>query len=393
VKQVSVVYLDCFSGVSGNMLLGGLLDLGLPEEHMRSMLAELPVSGYEFLTKRVEKQGISAVYVDVKVTKRQHHRHLPDILHTIEASSLPHMVKETARAIFLRLAAAEAKVHNATLEDVHFHEVGAVDAIVDVVGTAFGLHELGITGLYASKLHAGAGFVKCDHGLMPVPAPATAELLQGIPWYGGEIKRELVTPTGAAIVATLAKGFGPMPDRFVSRKIGYGAGTWELEIPNVLRMISGDLQPRQDELLIVECNIDDMNPQDYSLAMDKLFDAGALDVWLTPIIMKKSRPAHTLSILAPSLALDSVARVALTETTSIGLRYYPVERIIADRSELIVATVWGSVRVKISRHQGKVCQVTPEYEDCLRLSLASGEPVRIVRQAALAAAFLLPETE
>jgi uncharacterized protein (TIGR00299 family) protein len=390
---MSVIYLDCFSGVSGNMLLGGLLDLGLPEEQLRSMLANLPISGYELLTKRVEKHGISAVYVDVKLTKRQHHRHLSDILQIIETSGLPKSVIETANAIFLRLAAAEAKVHNATLEDVHFHEVGAVDAIVDVVGTAFGLHELGITSLYASKLHAGAGFIKCDHGLMPVPAPATAELLQGIPWYGGDIKRELVTPTGAAIVSTLAKGFGSMPDRFVSRKIGYGAGTWELEIPNVLRMIYGDLQPRQDELLIIECNIDDMNPQDYSPAMDKLFDAGALDVWLTPIIMKKSRPAHTLSILAPSVALDVVARVALTETTSIGLRYFPVERIIADRSELTVETAWGRVRVKISRHQGKVCQVTPEYEDCLRLSHSCGEPVRIVRQAALAAAFLLPETE
>jgi uncharacterized protein (TIGR00299 family) protein len=390
---MSVVYLDCFSGVSGNMLLGGLLDLGLPEEQLRSMLAQLPISGYELLTKRVEKNGISAVYVDVRLTKRQHHRHLPDILHSIEASPLPQTVKETASAIFLRLATAEAKVHNATIDDVHFHEVGAVDAIVDVVGTVFGLHELGITSLYASRLHAGAGFVKCDHGLMPVPAPATAELLQGIPWYGGDIKRELVTPTGAAIVSTLAKGFGPMPDRFVSSRIGYGAGTWDLEIPNLLRMICGDLQPRQDELLVIECNIDDMNPQDYSPAMDKLFDAGALDVWLTPVIMKKSRPAHTLSILASSAALDAVAQVALTETTSIGLRYFPVERIIADRSELTVETVWGSVRVKISRYQGKVCQVTPEYEDCLRLSRSCGEPVRIVRQAALAAAFLLPETE
>lgn len=390
---MSVVYLDCFAGVSGNMLLGGLLDLGLPEAALRVMLAGLPLSGYELLTKRVEKQGISAVYVDVKLTKRQHHRHLPDILKIIDEAELPAAVKETATAVFLRLAAAEAKVHYATVDDVHFHEVGAVDAIIDIVGAAFGLHELGITDLYASRLHAGAGFVKCAHGLMPVPAPATAELLQGIPWYGGDIKRELVTPTGAAIVATMAKGFGAMPDRFVSHQIGYGAGTWELEIPNVLRMFCGELQPRQDQLLVVECNIDDMNPQDYAPAMDKLFAAGALDVWLTPTLMKKSRPAHTLSILAPAAVLEAVVQTALTETTSIGLRYFPVERIIADRTELTVETAWGLVRVKISRYQGKVCQITPEYEDCLRLSHTCGEPVRIIRQAALAAAFLLPEAE
>lgn len=390
---MAVVYLDCFSGVSGNMLLGGLLDLGLPEEQLRSMLAKLPVGGYEFLCKRVEKHGISAMYVDVKVTKRQHHRHLPDILNIIETSGLPQAVKETASAIFLRLAVAEAKVHNTTMEDIHFHEVGAVDAIVDVVGTAFGLYELGIDTLYASKLHAGAGFVKCDHGLMPVPAPATAELLHGIPWYGGDIKRELVTPTGAAIVSVLSKGFGLIPEGFVSQKIGYGAGTWDLEIPNVLRMLWGNIQAAKKELLVIESNIDDMNPQDYAVAMDKLFAAGALDVWLTPVVMKKGRPANTLSVLAASTALDAVARVVLLETTSIGIRFHAVERIIADRSEIMVTTPWGSVKVKISRHEGRVCQITPEYEDCLRLSLASDEPVRIVRQAALAAAFLLPETE
>lgn len=390
---MSILYLDCFSGVSGNMLLGGLLDLGLSEEQFRSMLSKLPVTGYELIVKRVEKQGISAVYVDVKLTKRQHHRHLPDIIHIIESSGLPQQVKDTATAIFLRLAKAEAKVHNTTLEDIHFHEVGAVDAIIDIVGTAFGFHELGVNTLYASKLHAGTGFVKCDHGLMPIPAPATAELLQGIPWYGGNIKRELVTPTGAAILASLSQGFGPMPDRFVSHKIGYGAGSWDLEIPNVLRMMYGKLQSRQDELLVIECNIDDMNPQDYASAMDKLFAVGALDVWLTPILMKKGRPAHTLSILASSQSLDLIAKVVLTETTSLGIRYFPVERIIADRSELTVETAWGSVRIKVSRHCGKICQITPEYDDVLRLSQLCGEPVRTVRQAALSAAFLLPELE
>ncbi|MDU4959762.1 MAG: nickel pincer cofactor biosynthesis protein LarC [Sporomusaceae bacterium] len=390
---MAVVYLDCFSGVSGNMLLGGLLDLGLPEELLRSTLAKLPVSGYELQVSRVEKQGISAAYVDVKLTKRQHHRHLPDILDIIAKADLAPAVRENAAAIFLRLAAAEAKVHNAAPEDVHFHEVGAVDAIIDIVGTAFGFHELGIGEVYASKLHAGAGFVKCAHGVMPVPAPATAELLQGIPWYGGDIKRELVTPTGAAIISVLSKGFGTMPDRFVSRKIGYGAGTWNLEIPNVLRILYGDIQPRQDQLLVIECNIDDMNPQDYPAAMDRLFAAGALDVWLTPAMMKKSRPAHVLSVLAPAAVLEMVAQTVLNETTSIGLRYFPVERLIADRSELTVQTVWGVVRVKVSRYQGKVCQITPEYEDCLQLSQVCGEPVRIIRQEALAAAFMLPETD
>lgn len=390
---MSVLYLDCFSGVSGNMLLGALLDIGLPEERLRFMLEQLPVNGYELSIERVEKQGISAVYVDVKLTKRQPHRHLPDILQIIAASGLDEAVKKTASDVFMRLAKAEAKVHNAALDDVHFHEVGAVDAIIDIVGTAFGIHELGVSSVYASKLHVGAGFVKCAHGMMPVPAPATAELLQGVPWYSGDVQRELVTPTGAAIVATLAQEFGSPPARFINQRIGYGAGSWELSIPNVLRMMVGTVQDQMDGLVVVETNIDDMSPQDYTPAMDKLLAAGSLDVWLTPVLMKKGRPGSLLSVLTTQAELETISNIILQETTSIGVRYYPIERIVAARTEIMVATVWGQVRVKVSRYQGVVCQITPEYEDCLRLSKTSGEPVRLIRQAALAAALILPETE
>lgn len=389
---MSVLYLDCFAGISGNMLLGALIDAGLPEERLRKMLAKLPVSGYELMVKRVEKQGISAVYVDVRVTKHQHHRHLPDILQIIETADLPQSVKDNSKKVFMRLAEAEAKVHNTTLEDIHFHEVGAVDAIVDVVGTVFGLYELGVEAIYTSKLHVGSGFVQCNHGMMPVPAPATAELLCGIPYYSGDIRRELVTPTGAAVLAALGTGFGGMPEQFICRHVGYGAGTWDIEIPNVLRMVVGELGQKEAELLVVEANIDDMNPQHYAYAMDRLFAAGALDVWLTPIVMKKGRPATTLSVLVSGKLVQAVTDILFAETTTIGVRHYPVERTVASRATALVDTQWGGVRIKISKHQGRICNFSPEFDDCLRLAKEHGVPLKAVRQAATHAAAELVQT-
>lgn len=380
------IYLDCFAGISGNMFLGALLDLGLPEDHLRRELAKLPVKGYELSVRRVQKQGVSAYYVDVLLERHHHHRHLPDIFQIIDGADLDNWVKETGKKIFLRLAQAEAKVHGTTVDHVHFHEVGAVDAIIDIVGAAIGLHYLQVERLYTSELRTGTGFVKCSHGRMPVPAPATAELLQGIPYQNGDIAKELVTPTGAAIVATLSEGNGAMPHGFTGKAIGYGAGTWDLDIPNVLRAVLGEIASDQHpDYLVAEANIDDLNPQFYSYVLDKLLDLGVRDAWVTPIIMKKGRPANQLSILLERRQLDAVSALLFTETTTIGFRYYPAERMEADRISAEVATTWGMVRVKVSSLRGRVTNVQPEYEDCKKLADKSGVPLKLVWQEAMAA--------
>lgn len=381
------LYLDCFAGISGNMFLGALLDLGLPEEHLRRELAKLPVKGYELSVRKVQKQGISAFYVDVLLERHHHHRHLPDIFQIIDGAALEPWVKETGKKIFLRLAQAEAKVHGTTVDDVHFHEVGAVDAIVDIVGAAIGLYYWQIDRLYTSELRTGTGYVKCSHGRMPVPAPATAELLRGIPYQTGDIVKELVTPTGAAIVAALSAGHGAMPRGFTGQTIGYGAGTWDLDIPNVLRAVLGEIDDagQRSDYLVAEANIDDLNPQLYPHVLDKLLALGVRDAWLTPILMKKGRPAHQLSVLLDRSQLEAVGALLLTETTTIGLRYYPAERLEADRTLAEVATAWGTVRIKVSSFKSRVTNVLPEYEDCKTLADKSGVPLKLIWQEAMAA--------
>ncbi|HWR38947.1 MAG TPA: nickel pincer cofactor biosynthesis protein LarC [Patescibacteria group bacterium] len=393
---MTAVYLECFAGASGNMLLGALLDAGVPETVLREQLACLPVDGYRLITERVDKCGITAVYVDVVVESDQDHRHLADILSIIQQSSLPTRVKERSSQVFQRLAAAEAKVHGVDVEEIHFHEVGAVDAIVDIVGTMIGLEYLQVDRLYVSKMRTGQGFVKCCHGVMPVPAPATAELLCGLPYYQGDIEKELLTPTGAAILATLGDGFGEKPQDFITEIMGYGAGGWDLTIPNVLRLHRGRLEtetgvakPLRDpeQVILIETNIDDQNPQIFPYVMDRLLATGALDVWLTPIIMKKGRPAHVLSILCHEQERETLTELILVETTTIGIRYSPVTRTIAERAISQVETRWGMVRVKISRHQDQIVNIMPEYEDCRRLAEAFGVALKDVQQAALAAAY------
>ncbi|BBB93305.1 MAG TPA: nickel pincer cofactor biosynthesis protein LarC [Methylomusa anaerophila] len=395
--KTKAAFCDCFAGISGNMMLGALIDIGLPEEKLKKELAKLPVHGYEIKTARVDKCGISAVHVDVIVGQDQQHRHLSDILDIIENSTLSDAVKEKSTSVFRRLAEAEAKVHGVALQEVHFHEVGAVDAIIDVVGTIWGLEYMGIEALYTSKLHVGSGFTECCHGTIPVPAPATVELLIGIPYYQGDIKKELVTPTGAAIVASLGQGFGSMPEAFVSKKVGYGAGTWNLPIPNILRLYIGEIvgidpnleQYNKDEqaasgsVTVIEANIDDLNPQVYPFVLDKLLAAGALDAWITPIIMKKGRPAVKLSALVEGTNKTKAAEIILTETSSIGVRFYEAGRLVADREFLPVITPWGQVRVKISSYQGKIINVAPEYEDCRKLATERGVPLKVVQHIAL----------
>lgn len=382
---MKAIYLDCFAGISGNMMLGALLHAGVPEELLRQQLSTLPIDGYELTVDTVVKNGIQALYVDVKMTHHHHHhRHLADIFHIIEQSNLAEQVKEDSKKIFLLLAKAEAKVHGTTVEEIHFHEVGAVDAIIDIVGAAFGLHYLGIEQIYTSKLQVGTGFVQCCHGLMPIPAPATAELLTTIPYYHGDISSELVTPTGAAIIAALGTSYGTMPENFISNSIHYGAGTWDLAIPNVLRMHVGELfQENTDNTMVVEANIDDLNPQIFPYVMDKLLAIGALDVSLTPIIMKKNRPGITISVLINSHLLDQVTAILFAETSTIGLRYYATERKIATREVISVTVPWGKANVKISSYNGNVCSITPEYEDCKILATTYDVPLKTVQQTVL----------
>lgn len=382
------LYLSGFSGVSGNMFIGALLDAGLPQEAFRKMVSTLPVSGYQLKIEKGVKNGISATHFDVELDRAGHqpHRHHADIVKIIEAAKLSDPVKTRSIAVFTKLAEAEAKVHGTTVEKIHFHEVGGVDAIIDIVGTVFGLETLGIEKVYAGNLCTGHGIIKCAHGAMPIPAPATAELLAGIPYTHGEIEKELLTPTGAALLATLCDGFGDRPAGFISDKTSYGAGVWDLDIPNVLRVQLGTVTENSGELLVLETNIDDCNPQIFDYVMTRLFEAGALDVWLTPVQMKKNRPAVTLSVLAPVKLQEKAEEIIFTETTTIGIRRYPVQRTAAERREETVPTPWGPVRVKISSINGKTVSATPEYDDCRKLAEVSSAPLKEIFAAARAAA-------
>lgn len=396
---MKAIYLDCFSGISGNMLLGAFVDAGIPKEKLQAELDKLSLDDYHLSIEKVVKTGISATYLDVHLDHHHHshdnpehehhhhhhgHRHLPDILKIIDNSTLDSEVKETSKKVFLRLAQAEAKVHGTTIDHVHFHEVGAVDTIIDIIGVVWCLHYLDIKAVYTSKLTTGFGFIKCSHGIMPIPAPATAELLNNIPHDQGIIERELVTPTGAAIIAALGAGFGEMPKNFKSEKIAYGAGTWDLEIPNVLRLYIGEISTiEENKIIIIEANIDDLNPQVYEYTMDKLFDVGALDVWLTPIVMKKSRPATLLSVLLNSRDIDEIARILFTETSTIGIRYQYVERIVAQRDFNTVETPWGEVKIKISKYNNEVCHISPEYDDCRRIAQTNKIPLKEIQQLVL----------
>lgn len=394
---MKTVYFDCFAGISGNMLLGAFLDAGVPEERLRSELAKLNVTGYELKIQRVIKQGIAAVHADVELVHHHHHhdhehhhehhhhhRYLPDIYAILDQSALAQAVKDNSKKIFLCLAEAEAKVHGTTVDKIHFHEVGAIDSIVDIVGAAFCLHYLGIEKVCASRLQTGSGFVQCSHGQMPVPAPATAELLRNIPYYNGNTEKELVTPTGAAFLAAFGTEFGAIPAGFLSHTIGYGAGGWDLDFPNVLRVHVGELEQAEEaEMLVIEANIDDLNPQIYEYVMEKLLALGARDVWMTPIIMKKSRPATMLSVLAEGPLMESIAACLFAETSTIGLRHYPVQRQIADRVNKKITTPWGEASVKVSSYQNKICNIAPEFEDCRKLAEEHNIPLKQIQQQVL----------
>lgn len=369
---MKTAYFDCFSGVSGNMILGALVDAGLSLDDLRQDLAQLGVSGYTVEASRVRRRGIAGTLVDVDVQETGVERRLADVLSIIECSGLPAEVKQDCTRIFSRLAEAEAKVHDTDKESIHFHEVGALDAVIDVVGSVAGLHRLGVGQVYASALRLGTGVVTCAHGKLPVPAPATLELVRGVPVYWGDIEAELTTPTGAAIMTTVAQGIGDPPSMRVEG-VGYGAGHRDLAIPNVLRVALGDSSAvtpdyEEDLVTVVETTIDDMNPEFYDHVMTSLFRCGALDVLLIPAQMKKNRPVAMLSVLVRETDVDRVVKVIFDETTTLGVRLREERRRKLARELASVETKYGTVRVKIGKLAGCVKTVAPEYEDCRRVA-------------------------
>ena len=369
---MKVAYFDCFSGISGDMTLGALLDVGLPFEVLKKELEKLPLKNYSIKAEKVEKVGIASTKVHVQAEEKGVIRYWTNVKNLIDDSKLDTLVKENSKKAFLTLAQAEAKIHRKNLNSVHFHEVGATDSIIDIVGTAIGLNYLGIEKVFSSPIATGMGLIKTDHGIMPVPSPATLEILKDIPIYSGGENAELTTPTGASIIKTYAEDFGEIPPlRIIST--GYGAGTRDLRKPNVLRIIVGEMIARpeeaeEDEVVIIDTNIDDMNPEFYGYVMEKLFDAGAIDVWITPVYMKKNRPGTALSVLAPIHKEEAIIDVIFKETSTLGARTSRKVRRKALREVLAVTTRFGEVRVKIGKFKNQIVSVSPEYDDCARLA-------------------------
>ncbi|MCL5104828.1 MAG: nickel pincer cofactor biosynthesis protein LarC [Armatimonadetes bacterium] len=383
-----IAYFDCFAGISGDMTLGALVDAGVDFDALKRELDKLAVDDYEIKLDRVVQYGISASDVTVRLTGRHHHaRSFSDIKRIIEESSLSESIKARAVSIFRRLGEAEANVHGTSLDEIHFHEVGAVDAIVDIVGVCICLEMLGVEKVYSSPMPTFHGCVEIAHGVFPLPAPATAELLKNVPWRTMGIEGELVTPTGAAIISELAEDFGPMPP-MITRSIGYGAGKRDYGIPNVLRVLIGDTTDsggEHDEVAVLETNIDDLSPQVYEVVMERLFAAGALDVYLTPIQMKKNRPATLLSVMCAPDAVGSMSDIIFEETSTIGIRLDTRKRMCLPREVVTVETKYGPINVKVARRGGEPINVQPEYEDCKAAAAKHAVPVKAVRDAAVVA--------
>ena len=389
-----IAYFDCFSGVSGDMTLGALLACGADETELRERLGALNVPGYELHIRRVTRQGITATDVDVHLNEAEqgHGRHLSNIAAILDSSALPPGVRQKALAVFTRLADAEAKIHGTTREQIHFHEVGAVDAIVDIVGSCLLLDMLGVERVVTSSIPCGHGTIKCQHGIMPVPAPATMELLQGFPVHSVDIKGELVTPTGAALLTTLSDPTtaGKMPAmRVLTSGFGAGKKQFKPDMPNLLRVILGETEEAaigEDKtpqtVAVLETNLDDQNPEGFDLLMERAFAAGALDVFFTPIQMKKNRPATLLTVLCPPDKADALAALLFRETGTFGIRAREQRRYTLDRSWRTVTTEFGDIRLKAGTWLGEEVTVAPEYEDCKRAALAHDVPLRRVYEAA-----------
>ncbi len=383
---MKIAYFDCFSGISGDMTVGALLDAGLKIEILEKELKKLGLSGYRLEVNKVLKKGISATQFKVKIKEERVERRFKDILTILEESKLDEEIKKETKKIFFNIAQAESKIHQKDIDKIHFHEIGGLDSIIDITSVVIGIKTLGIEEIHSSALPMGKGFVKCAHGVIPVPAPATLELLKNIPTYSGGIESEMITPTGAGIISTLAKSFGKRPLMKIER-IGYGAGEKEFTIPNLLRISIGEKILKDenskdgyvsDEAVLIETNIDDMNPEFYDYIIDKLFSQGALDVFLTPIQMKKNRPAHMLSIIVYEQNLKEILEVLFSESTTLGVRIREIKRLKLSQQNFIAETKYGKIKVKVGIFKGEIKNIAPEYEDCKKMAEQHKVPLKEV---------------
>lgn len=394
---MKTLYFDCFAGASGNMILGALVALGIDEKELVERIKLLDIADFEIEFTTKNKAGISAIHADVKVPGEKSHRHLHNIEKIINESRLNDSIKQRAIKIFTKLAEAEAKVHGIELQKVHFHEVGAMDAIIDVVGACIGFEMLGIEKFVCSKIHVGSGFVNMAHGKFPVPPPAIAEILKGAPIYSTEIEGELITPTGAAIIATVCEEFGQIPEMTIE-KTAYGAGTRDYQaFPNVLRLIVGfqisdskfrietrnqseicnlKSEIKSEQLTLLETNIDDLSPEILGFVMEKAFELGCLDCWFAPIQMKKSRPATMISILCENEKVEILKELLYTETSTLGVRISRIEREFLERETEIIKIELGEVAVKIAKYDGKIVNVKPEYDQMREIAVKSKIPIK-----------------
>jgi hypothetical protein len=383
--MMKTLYFDCFAGASGDMILGAMVAAGVEPNYLREQLSLLPVSGFNINFETVSRSGLSATYARVETAPEHKHRHLSDIKQIIETSVLSAAVKQRAVQIFTRLAEAEARVHNEPVDHVHFHEVGAIDAIVDVVGAAICFDALRIDRFICSPIHVGSGMVKMAHGQFPVPPPAVTELLKGVPFYATEIKGELLTPTGAAIITTVCSEYGPIP-RLTTETSGYGAGTREYpNFPNVLRVLIGetdDAGTTDERLWMLETNLDDASPQIIGHVMERVLESGALDCFFTPVQMKKNRPGVLLSVLCGASEKEAVMKLLFTETTTLGVRSYEVTRRALQRSLVRVETPYGPIDVKVAHLDGRVVNEMPEFEQCRQAAANANVPLKVVEEAA-----------
>lgn len=378
------LYFDCFAGASGDMILGALVAAGVDPATLREQLSLLRVDGFSVNFEKVERSGLSATYARVEAVDQKKHRHLLDIKKIIEESGVSEAAQQRAIEIFTRLAEAEARVHNEPVDHVHFHEVGALDAIVDIVGAAICFDLLKIDRFVCSPLHVGSGMMQMAHGRFPVPPPAVAELLKGVPFYATDIQGELLTPTGAAIITTVCREFGPIP-RMTTEETGYGAGTRQYEnFPNVLRVLLGETEgdsATDERLWMLETNIDDMSPQLLGHVMDRAFELGSLDCYFTPVQMKKNRPGVLLSVLCEAERKEQLLNLLFTETTTLGVRSYEVERRALRRSMVRVETQYGPIDVKVAHLNGRVVNEMPEFEQVRAAATKASVAVKVVEDA------------
>ncbi len=387
---MKIAYFDCFSGASGDMILGALIDAGLSSRQLKEELKKLKIPTLSLKTKRVLRGGLFGTRVLVEGKgERKTHRTLKELLKIIDRSRLEPPIQEKTKKILERIASVESKIHRKPVEEIHFHEIGGLDSLVDIVGAVWGMEQLQIEKVYVSPVNVGSGLVKCEHGILPVPAPATLALMEGKPIYSSGVERELLTPTGAALLTFLGSEFGHIP-RMRIEKVGYGAGKDDLTHPNLLRLMIGRLEglSENERVTIIETNIDDMNPQFYEYVMDKLLRMGALEVFLTPLLMKKNRPATLLTVLSSPDNLSPIIDFLMRETTTIGVRWREETRCCAARKVISLETKYGPLRFKLASWKGEPINLSPEYEDCKKLALTQNVPLKQIYEEAKKVALL-----